>query len=668
MKLLFPCLSALLLVFLFPVGVLSQQIETDLPENWSEPLSDEEVIEPSVWSDLNEWYQEHPVSLKTATRQQLLELPGMNGLMADAILNFQITHGFQHLSHLSEIPEISSAYLPILEKWVIVDSESQKKSRNWNLTAESRHRSRLNQFSEKNIRFEKFNVYNRVKIRTQSGWTAGLIAEKDRDESKLTDYVNATIFYQNQNSSNWMNINKFSAGAYQLAFGEGLLFSRSATMGKSSSVISSPVRNSNGLSPYLSTDENRFLSGVSGSVIFPNTGIETGGFYSSARYDGERKRTTFLDHDGKLGQTEDFRFDFSGIHSTPNSISKKDKLPVEFFGGWVDVDGGRNLHFTGLAGFQRFDKKGSMQDSGLVSDAVPDRYEKFRNFESKIWFSSVSGQFTLEKVIVSGEFARFGEKTGFGGWVLAEPLPGFKYILHRRYTEPGFSPLFGRPFADKMSSPGNESGWYHGLEFSVSKIIISFYRDGFVHPWPGYQDLYPSKGIEWFAGIEKRWTGNQNLKIQFRQAEQVKETSGISNQFKTTKYRAEWNSKPILSLLLKTRVDLNHSEKNKSGKAFTTQIKTNLSENGNLVFQCSWFDAMIYEDRIYVYESDLPGMMSFSPLYGEGVRFSLVTGNEVLPWMKLSVKFSFESSRRLDDGKMIKKENGFAGLQVDFKN
>ena len=47
-------ISALLLILIIPVAAISQQVETDLPENWSETLSDEEGPDPSLWADLNE--------------------------------------------------------------------------------------------------------------------------------------------------------------------------------------------------------------------------------------------------------------------------------------------------------------------------------------------------------------------------------------------------------------------------------------------------------------------------------------------------------------------------------------------------------------------------------------------------------------------------------------
>jgi len=661
-------ISALLLILIIPVAAISQQIETDLPENWSETLSDEESPDPSLWADLNEWYQEHPVSLKNATRQQLLELPGMDGLVAEAILNYQAFPGFQNLSQLSEIPEISSSYQILLEKWLVIDSNGTLSTQNQKISSESRHRTRIAQFSVENIRIKKMSIYNRVKVRTQSGWTAGLISEKDKDESNLTDYVNGTLFFKADSQSGWVGIHTFSAGAYQLAFGEGLLFSRSATLGKSSAVISSPIKNSSGLLPYLSSDENRFLSGVSGSVLFPKPGIETGVFYSSARYDGDRKIVFTHENQGELSLTEDFRFDNSGLHSNQASLSKKDKLPVTFLGGWVKIDGLKNLSFTSVAGLQIFDRNDITADSALVEEQAPSRFERFRNYDEKVRFISLSGQFTTPKVVISGEIARFGEKSAMAWWVLCEPLSGFKYILHHRNAEPGFTPLFGRPFADKMSSPGNETGWYQGLEFTAFTTLFSFYRDEFLHPWPGYQNLYPSKGIEWFAGVEKKWVGSHDFKVQYRFSAQNKEISGSSVQNKTRKYRIEWSAPIVTSIQFKSRLDLNQTVKTNSGKAFTGQIKTTLFEKGNLILQCSWFDANIYDDRIYVYESDLPGMMSFNPLYGEGFRISLITGNEIFRWMKLSLKLSFESSQRFDDGKSIQTKDGFAGVQFDFNN
>lgn len=668
MNYLFFKLPALLVVFLFPLLVFSQQLEIDLPETWSDPLTDESFPDPSVWSDLNEWYSEHPVYLPNATRAQLLELPGMDGLMAEAILNYQSKPGFENISDISLIPEISSVYYSMLQHWVTMDIPNDSDNKSFRVKSESRHRTRLKSGNSEISSLKSFYIYNRFRIQSNTGWMGGIISEKDKEETNFSDYLNGTIYYKNPFPSSWVNLNKFSAGSFQLAFGEGLLFSRSATMGKSSSVISSPVRNSNGLSPSLSSDENRYLFGSASSILFPEFGIESGAFYSSRRYDGKSEWRSSFDENENIRWNEEFSFDYSGLHTDSSSLSKKDQLPVKMYGGWVEWSDGQLFSLTGVGGTQEFGSVIPKQDSSLSEVGLPDRSDRFQNMKNMNRFFSVSAQITTQMVIFSAEISKFQSRKAFAGWILAEPIQGFKYILHHRDADPGFTPLFGRPFADKMSSPGNETGWYQGLEVSVNRYLFSFYRDEYRHPWPGYLKMYPSEGIEWFAGIEKRWKRQDYLKIQIRHSieKESENSEGLNNQSNSTKTRVEWNTQLLPSVQLKFRADLNQSVKNFSGKGFTAQMKLKILENGRMVFQGTWFDASIYDDRIYVYESDLPGMMSFNPLYGEGVRLSLLAGNKILDWFSVAVKGAFEYSIRITEGTRHKKSDGFLAVQADF--
>ncbi|MCK6600942.1 MAG: hypothetical protein L6Q77_03885 [Bacteroidetes bacterium] len=632
-KLLIPAVLTVAICCIFQRVDGQSVSEPELPEPQNpEMLNSEQEL--ADYLDQSDYLLNHPVNLAVATRQDLLGIPGMSEQDADAILALRNHSGLNQLSDLDSISFLSPQFTRYLKNRTRF--ESPRESGNSG-KLQIRNRVKIPDAASP----ESWNSLQRIRWFSPSGIQAGFQIEKDPAETNLADFKSGFISAV-WSPPEWGQVTAI-AGSYKFSTGHGLLFGGSGLSGKSSGTVYSPVKNTTGISPNLSTEENLFLSGAALSYS-GSDGFFSGGILASNRkLDGKRIPVTFFSEEGVPAGYEQFRFDFSGIHSDSAGRAKMDRLPVRHYLIWVNFFPEEKVELRLAGGREYFGLSPAVITDDSGGSETPDRYQLPQKQESVNRLASVGITLKNWDHIFSGEFARTNEKSAGSAYLMAEPFSGLRTVIQYRKLDPGFGTLFSRPFSDQAGPGGNEEGWYQAAEFRKDQFRISAYLDRFRELWPGYQNLYPQKGKEFFCGMQFSTGQNQTWLIHYR----VRET-GISGDSVSSSFREagkiEW-SQVFAGFLVKQRLDYVISDEKKEGVAFSFQAGKGDNEM-NWKLQVTWYDAPVFSGRIYVFEPDLPGSMSFNPLYGEGFRLSGSAGYEFLNRIKISGKSAFQRQSR----------------------
>ena len=118
--------------------------------------------------------------------------------------------------------------------------------------------------TKKRNRFQGPPISTLLKYKATAGnrWQGGITLENDAGENYFTknqktgfDFLSAHLCYTPGNT-----IQKICVGDYKIQWGQGLIAWGGFSTGKSSASLSNE-KSGNGIMPYFSTDENRFLRG-----------------------------------------------------------------------------------------------------------------------------------------------------------------------------------------------------------------------------------------------------------------------------------------------------------------------------------------------------------------------------------------------------------------------
>jgi len=632
-KLLIPAVVTVAICFISHRVVGQSASDPELPEPQNPELSNSEQ-ELADYLDLSDYLLNHPVNLSVATRQDLLAIPGMSEQDAGAILDFRKNRGLKQLSDLDSLSSLSPEFVRYL-----------KNRTRFELPKESENSGKLLIRNRLKIpdaaKTGSWNSLQRIRWYSPNGIQAGFQIEKDPAETDLADFKSGFISAI-WSPSDWGQFTAL-AGSYKFSSGHGLLFGGSGLSGKSSGTVYSPFKSRTGISPNLSTEENLFLSGAALSFS-SSDGFFSGGILASKReLDGKRVPVTFYSEDGVPADYEQFRFDFSGIHTDSAGRAKKDRLPVRHYLIWADIFPLSQIEIRVAGGMEKFGLSSTPVSGETSESVIPDRYQLPLKQEAVNRLASVGITLKNRGHLLSGEYAATNEKKAGSAYLMSEPFSGFRTVIQYRKLDPGFGTLFSRPFSDQAGSGGNEEGWYQAAEFRRNTFRISAYLDQFRELWPGYQNLYPQKGKEFFSGMQVSAGQNQLWVIHYR----IRETGISGDSIPTTVRQAgkiEW-SQGLAGFLVKQRLDFVLSDEESEGVALSFQAGKS-DDLVNWKVQITWYDAPVFSSRIYVFEPDLPGTMSFNPLYGEGFRLSGSAGFDFLNRIKISGKSAFQRQRR----------------------
>ncbi|MBQ9473590.1 MAG: hypothetical protein IJU81_04200 [Bacteroidales bacterium] len=398
-------------------------------------------------------------------------------------------------------------------------------------------------------------------------------------------------------------LRSLAVGRYQLQFGQGLtLWTGFAPYASSSSAL---CRNGHGIASASAFGEAGYMRGAATTVALTKRADLTV-FYSDVMRDA-----TITDNSLSLYT--------SGYHRSVNELAKRDTLRERLYGMHLGYTAG---HFT--AGLTAHHVSYSMP---LMPAARPYNTYYFRG--------DANTNIGLDARWLMKNLCLFGEVAASADTALAA-VAGLQYIPssdHRMGVAlRDYSMRYQNLFASATgqgSTPQNEQGlelMYEGCLPHGSTLQATV--DFFAFPYYKYRVYQPSDGmacrLNYSRPISKRLHLAANYRFKNSDRNAVSDGSQMEHINQHHLYLC-LKSASGESLHLTTRLQGAYVQRTVSGSchgwmAYQDIVWQPTGRKWSLSLRGCWFDAQVYDARLYCYESSLLYESGSAMLYGKGVR------------------------------------------------
>ncbi|MBL4668635.1 MAG: helix-hairpin-helix domain-containing protein [Flavobacteriales bacterium] len=491
-------------------------------------------------------------------------------------------------------------------------------------------------------------IYTRYRYKYGRHLSFGVTAEKDAGEEFFTgtqkkgfDHYSAHLFIRNQGK-----IKQLGIGDYQAQFGQGLTYWSGRAFGKSADIMLIK-RSAQGLKPYTSVDESRFLRG--GGAAFQFGKITATAFYSYKNIDANINLIDTLSVDNEVLAVTSIQQ--TGLHRTFNEIEDKGAITQQQIGG--------NLAYK--------TRKLSLGLTGINSDINTDfnpslqTYSQFRNSENNQTKIGADYNWIFKNFNFFGEYSKsIDAGSAFVSGALITLDPRFSVaVLYRNYDR-NFQPISSAGIGEGSTNE-NEKGMYMGfIAKPIKKFTLSAYYDQFTFPWLKFGINAPSGGYQYLAQLTYKPSKKMEMYVRIRERDKLENTGvdlteGIDYLVheKQTNYRFHYSYKISESIKLKGRVELVNYDKEESPfetgylvyqdiifKAKSTPI--------SFSFRYAIFDTESFNSRIYAYENDVLYAFSIPAYSNRGTKTYLTLRYKVMRGVDVWLRYALTYYDNLD--------------------
>ena len=434
--------------------------------------------------------------------------------------------------------------------------------------------------------------------------------------NKGFDFFSAHLFYKSTGL-----IRAIALGDYELQYGQGLCMWSGLSFRKSADVMNIR-RNTSGIKPYTSVNENLFMRGAATAVGYKN--IQADVFFSQHKIDGN---VTVMDStDDEALQVSSF--ETSGYHRTPAELEDRDAVKLSLYGSHLAYKTKKiNIGATAVK---------SLYSVDLVKASSPYNYFDFAGNENSNL--GIDYSFYIKNMSFFGEAAssESGGKAFVNGFLVS--LDQFISVgaVHRNY-EKDYHGLVSNGFSETAGTK-NEKGTYLSVNAKpVRGVTLDGYYDIFSYPWLKYQVDAPSGGYDYLTQIT--FSPSKKTQLYVRYTEKLKQENAPSGSGEITN--------PLVSVK-KQKIRLNVDYSLSASFSFDNRIelvtykKDGLpASNGFLIYQdvdykipkspvsfsfrYALFDTDDYNSNIYAYENDVLYAYSIVSYYYRGSRFYMTS-------------------------------------------
>ncbi|MFC1556684.1 ComEA family DNA-binding protein [candidate division KSB1 bacterium] len=624
--------ARLLLLFLVIFSCCARGFAQDELVQWLLEY-DAEFSDQNAAIDYLESLKRSPVPVNTADFSDLMRIPGLTPVQVQSVLNKKAEDGpFASLAAVraaGNIPEdiflLIAPYMTIAVPPVYYVDIRQRNQRDID---------RSEAFSNNYYSGSILKSYTRARVVSSNGFDAGIILEKDPGEYHWSDH---TALYLGWSSAE--NTRQFIAGSYSLDFAQGLLFSRFGNFGKSQEPIQPLIKRERGIRGYVSSNESEGMRGIASRM--KSGRAEYIMFYSRSR------RDAVINSDKMV--TSIVR---SGLHRSVTERNHEGALRETVYGSRFRL----TLSERMSAGFT---VSGIEYDRNFATDGPDEKLFSFSGNGLRI----AGADFLLDGDIIQA-FCEAGISDPGSHGLIAGTVVNLGStrigVLMREYAKDFYSP-FGESFAEKSSEIRNEKGLYTGLKHRFNRYLsISSYADYFEFPWRTSSLPVSQKGAEHFFQIELRINPGNILMINWRrrsgsQRYSFLTDSGLEKDFieraESDRCRIQHSYRTDRKISGSSRMELivdRHpgaatelNERN-TGYLISSRMNYRLNESAQAAAGAALFSDI--ENSHYVYEPDLPGLLTIKQLLGRGERmFVQYTCSAAL--LKLTVKYGITHYR-----------------------
>lgn len=623
-------------------NIIQRRIET-IAEQLGE--GDEGLDFNTLLDDLL-YFSEHPINMNNTTPNELAQLPMLDDISIANLMGHIETNGkllniyelqgvkgfsvsqirqIEPFIKVSDNPDATSfsfremikegTHELILRYQQVLDPQEGYSAIEDSVLAESPNRRYLGSS-------QKYYARYRFKYSNKVSW--GLTMEKDAGEEFFKgsmkqgfDFYSGHLFVSN------MGVLKSAAlGDFQAQFGQGLVFWSGLAFGKSSDGVSIK-RSAQGLRPYTSVDENRFLRGGGTTLKFGK--VEITAFGSYKLMDANVSATT----DTLTEQEETVSSIFSsGFHRTPGELEDRQSIAETVYGGNVSYKSRRlSIGITAI-GYQ-YSKNIQRSDALYnINEFSGKQNSNYGLDYSYIWKNfHFFGEFALSQ--------NLGFATINGVFMTIDPRVTITAMV--RHLQPKYQALYANAVTEN-SRMNNETGYYLGFNIAPFKNwYLNGFFDVFRFPWLRFQVNGLSFGYETIGQLIYRPSKTFEVYFRFRQKNrQINEPStfnqepirGTEDELRNY-YRINLSYKLGKSIKLKNRIEYSRYKRGERGveqgfMIYQDVVYKALSFPVSFSARLAYFDTETYNARIYAYESDVLYGYSFPAYYNRGMKAYLV--------------------------------------------
>ncbi|MCB9235903.1 MAG: helix-hairpin-helix domain-containing protein [Bacteroidia bacterium] len=633
-----------------PGDTIDPNIPMDTDLNIEDAMTDSETDESVDWTYLTDFLEDlksHPLNLNTASREELVQLPGMNEVLAGNLLAYIAEYGKLTTEfELQAVPGFTENLFKKLSPFVVV-----KESRDKDINADVLHPAGpglqevkegiQHEFITRYIRqlepqagYEDpasptashylgspDKVYARWRSRYNRNVSLSLTMEKDQGEPFKWDPKSSTYGFDFVSGHaairDYGNLKALVIGDYNMRVGQGLILSNGLGFGKGGEAIGPIKRPNIGVFPTSSVNENQYLRGAAATYAIKKFYLT--GFFSHTGRDANVIDADPLDSTGiaEIGNISSLQT--SGLHRTEAEIADKQSIKETAYGGRVEYKSNRvsigATHF-----FQKFN-----------SNLVPaNRIDNIFDFRGNLnYLSSVDFDFTFRNFNWFGEVGR-SKSGGFGltSGLMAALSPKVDLALSFRHFDKDFHSFKGYVFAERPTALQNETGMYTGLKIKFNpKFEFNAFFDQYWFPWNKYLVNYPSHGFEYLAQITYRPKKGTEFYVRARSdnkqrnASEFPDGQQLEYLINTQKnaFRLHFQTALNRNLTFRSRFEQSWyragDEPYDKGMLLYADLVAKIGYKFKLTTRYAIFDITDYNARIYAYENDLLGVFAFT-VYG----------------------------------------------------
>lgn len=646
----------------------------------------EEQVDLTFLTDYLESLREKPLNLNECTREELLQLPGMNPILVNNLLShiarfgklttlyeLQAVQGFdlntiqeirpfcsvtqssrEDISPGSKHPRgpglrevFSSLDTEIIQRLITtLEEERGYTDPDTTITYDiSPQGDTLDQILKLSSRYQggPYRSYTRIRTRYNPYFSFALTGEKDPGEPFTWDPGNQKYGYDFLSAhisfSNFGVLKNLVIGDYTLQLGQGMVLSRGLGFGKGAETINNVKMPALGIRPYASVNENQFMRGIASTVAFGD--IYLTGFYSRVRQDASVSALT--DSLSETFFTESSNIQLSGLHRTESELNNRDALFEQAAGGRVALQT-RTLTLGTTLLYQSFDSR---------INPSQNFYNQFDFRGNKNYLTGLDFDWVFQNFNFFGEVAR-SKSGGMGAvaGVMSSLSPTLDLALVVRRFDKDFHATKAYVFAERPTIARNESGLYLGIKMKLDpRWTITSYFDQYYFNWNKFRAGFPSNGFEYLLRVSFKPNRGTEVYTQFRSDNKEENAptpdGGPALDFlqstRKNLFRIHFQTNLTRDVVVRNRAEFSwyeEGEQTARGMLIYQDISWKQGFKFKVTGRYAFFDIPAFDARIYAYENDILGFFSIPPYYRKGNRYYLILNYKLTRGIEFWVRFA----------------------------
>ena len=586
----------------------SAQDENEAVELWLEKVANEFALQSQLENEsagetlveIMEYLEqllERPLDINRATRSQLEQIPLLSDFQIESLLEYIQNSGpVLSKTELGLINGFDKSVADILAPLFHFSSNNSNPEKGISSTLLLK-----GWWKPKEVEYIGAPFYSQIKYKStiNEKYQIGCTLEKDYGELitgngqlPLGDFFSFQTQAKNLTLGKNCKISNITLGDYSIRMGQGLTSWGNSTIFSEASVQNSRKRGAT-ITPYTSSDENSFFRGAAATAQY-----KLGNF---SLLEG----STFISYKKIDARTDGIKYTSlpdDGLHNTESLLKTRKSMSELAYGATVAAkwkNGKAGLNWLGYG-------------YNLHNGRKVQEYNKYQMYDG--WWGNLSADAAVlvHKVTLFGELAidyggglalLVGLITRLNGWDLS--------ILGRNYAKNYIAP-YANAYST-ISSCSNQQGISVTFLKNISKDKkLSGGGDYTYYPWLRYNIPTPSATAKIWGKIEA---------ISKTTAWDMKLQGNWSSHGNSCKIGANGSYALLITSWLRLRAKaavVSYGEKDVGGYiSADARIK---GAKGKLtgIIQGVYYNCRKWENRLYIYEHDLPSAFSGRLLYGAG--------------------------------------------------